>query len=89
MYSYLTDNDHSESKANDRKNYMIKWEIKFQNYKERLDINKAVLRSQKRFRSEAHDVFAEKTNKFALSTNDDKRILTHDWVITCPYGYGY
>lgn len=51
---------------------------KFQNYKERLDINKAVLRSQKRFRSEAHDVFAEKTNKFALSTNDDKRILTHD-----------
>ena len=57
---------------------MIKWEIKFQNYKERLDINKAVLRSQKRFRSEAHDVFAEKINKFALSTNDDKRILTHD-----------
>ena len=47
MYSYLTDNEHSESKANDRKNYMIKWEIKFQNYKERLDINKAVLRSQK------------------------------------------
>ena len=88
MYSYLTDEDHAEKKANDIKKYVIKWEIKFQNYKECLEVDKTTLRSQQRFRSETHDVFTEKVNKFALSTNDDKRILTHDGVTTCPYGYG-
>ena len=34
-----------------------------------------MLRSQQRFRTEAHSVFTEKVNKILLSSNDDKRLM--------------
>ena len=36
--------------------------------------NKLILKTQKRFRSEKHNVFTEEIDKIALSSNDDKRI---------------
>ena len=33
-----------------------------------------MLKTQQRFKSEKHNVFTEKINKIALSSNDDKRI---------------
>ena len=39
-----------------------------------------------RFKSESHNVFTEKTNKIALSSNDDKRMQSIDLIKTYAYG---
>ena len=44
----------------------------FQSFKDCLFNNKNVYRSQQRFKSYNHDVYAEEVNKIALSANDDK-----------------
>ena len=54
----------------------------FQNFKECLLNNKNVYRSQQRFKSYNHD----EVSKSALSSNDDKRLQTHDKITTYPYG---
>ena len=48
--------------------------------------NKIILKSQQRFKSEKHDVYTEKINKVALSSNDDKRLQTFDIITLYPYG---
>ena len=40
----------------------------------------------KDIKSERHDVHTEEINKIALSSNDDKRLLTFDRIISYPYG---
>ena len=47
--------------------------------------NKAILKSQQRFKSEAHKAYTEEVNKIALSSNDDKRLQTYDIIITYTY----
>ena len=44
--------------------------------------NKAILKTQQRFKSERHNIFIEVINKIALSANDDKRILAIDSMET-------
>ena len=39
---------------------------------------KLILKTQQRFKSERHNVFTEKINKIALSSNDDKRIKSYE-----------
>ena len=58
----------------------------FQNFKNCLFNNKAVYRSQKRFKSFNHDLYTGEVNKIALSNNDDKRLQTFDGITTYPYG---
>ena len=58
----------------------------FQNFKNCLFNNKAVYRSQERFKSFNHDMYTEEVNKIALSNNDDKRLQTFDGITTYPYG---
>ena len=48
--------------------------------------NKIILKSQQRFKSDYHNVYTEKINKIALSSNDDKRLQTFDKIVTNPYG---
>ena len=48
--------------------------------------NRLILKSQQRFRSEKHNVFTEKVNKIALSTNHDKRIQSIDSMEKYIYG---
>ena len=52
----------------------IKQNIESEDFKKRLENNKALLRSEQRFRSELHTVFPERVNKISLSENDDKRL---------------
>ena len=47
--------------------------------------NKTILKSQRKFRSDHHDVYTEEVNKIALNSNDDKRLQTFDRVTTYPY----
>ena len=45
-----------------------------------------MLKSQQRFKSEAHKVSNEEINKIALSSNYDKRLQTFDRITLYPYG---
>ena len=44
------------------------------------------METQQKFKSERHNVFTEKINKTALSSNDDKRMQSTDSVETNAYG---
>ena len=57
-------------------------------YKNSLFNDEVIRKSQLRFKSDRHDVYTEKINKIALSSNDDKRIQTFDKITTHPYGTG-
>ena len=63
----------------------MKTELMFENYKDCLFNNKIILKSQQRFKSNHHKVYTEEVNKFALSSNDDKRLQTFDRITTYPY----
>ena len=76
-YSYLMDDGKNDKKAKGRKKCVIKKIlIKFNDYKVCLLNNEIILKSQQRFKSEAHNVYTEEINKIALSSNDNKRLQT-------------
>ena len=85
-YSYLTDDCEEDKKAKGTKKCVIKRRLKFSDYKDCLSNNEIMLKSQKRFKNERHDLYTEEINKIALSSNDDKRLQTFDRVISYPYG---
>ena len=66
-YSYLMDDDNSDKKTKGTKKYVIKRVLKFNDYKDCLLNNEIIIKSQKRFKSEAHSVHTEEINKIALS----------------------
>ena len=84
-YSYLTDDCKEDKKAKGTKKCMIKRMIKFDDYKNCLLNGEVILKSQQRFKSKGHDVYTENVNKIALSSNDDKRIVSSDKIISYPY----
>ena len=57
-----------------------------ENQKEFIRNNKLILKTQQRFKSEKHNVFTEKINKIAFSSNDDKIMQAIDLIETCAYG---
>ena len=85
-YPYLGDDDSEVKKSKGTKKCVIKRESMFENYTDCLCNNKIILKSQQRFKSDHHKVYTEEVNKIALSRNDDKRLQTHDKIITCLYG---
>ena len=62
-----------------------KRELMFENYKDCLFNDEAILKSQQRFKSDHHKVYTEEVNKIALSSDDDKRLQTFNRVTTYPY----
>ena len=78
--------DIEKKKFKGGKRCVIKRRLMFENYKDSLLNNKTMLRSQKRFKSDHHNVYTEEVNKIALNSNDDKRLQTFDRVTTYPYG---
>ena len=73
-------------KAKGTKKCVMKRRIKFKDYKDSVFGNKTILRSQLRFKSDHHIVYTEEINKVAISSNDDKRLQTHDKGTTYPHG---
>ena len=76
IYSYLTDDSCVDKTAKDTEKCVIKRELKIDDSKTFLENNKTALKTHKKFRSEAHNVFAGKMKKITLSANDGKRIQT-------------
>ena len=63
----------------EQKKCVIKWRPKFNYYKNcLLNNNELIIKSQKRFKSETHNVYTKEINKIALSSNDDKRLQALD-----------
>ena len=79
-YSYIMDDDNNDKKAKGTKKCVIKQRLKFNDYKDCSLNNEIILKSQQRFKSEAHNVYTEEINKIALSSNDDKRLQTFDRI---------
>ena len=74
-------------KAKRTKECVIKRILRFNEHiKSCLLNNKVILKSQKRFKSEAHNVYTEKNNKIALSSNDDKILQSFDRITSHPCG---
>ena len=86
-YSYLTDDCKEDKTAKGTKKCVIKRMIKFNDYKNCLLKDEVILKSQQRFISKKHDVYTENINKIALSSNDDKRIVSSDKITSYPDGY--
>ena len=83
-YTYLMEDDSEKKKAREIKKCVIKRRL--ENYKDLLFNDKTILKSQLRFKSDHHDVYTEKVNKIALSSNDDKILQTFDRFTTYRYG---
>ena len=73
-------------KVKGTKKCVIKRMLKFSDCKDFLLNNEIILKSQQRFKSERHDVYAEDVNKIALSSDDDKTLETYDRITSYPYG---
>ena len=86
-YSYLTGDCKEDKKAKGTKKCVIKRMIKFNDYKNCLVNGEVVLKSQQRFISKGHDVYTENIDTIALSSNDNKRIVSSDKITSYPYGY--
>ena len=84
--SYLMDDGTSDKKANGTKKCVIKRALKFNDYKYCLLNNEIILKSQQRFKSEAHNVYTKEVNRIALSSNDDDRLQTYDRITSYAYG---
>ena len=85
-YSYLMDDDNEAKKAKGTKKCVIKRMRKFNDCKNCVLNNEIILKSQQRFKSEAHNVHTEEVNKIALSSNDDQRLQNFDRITPYPYG---
>ena len=85
-YSYLIDYCKEDKKVKGTKKCVIKRRLKSNDYKDCLLNNKIVLKSQRRFKCERHDVYTEEFTKIALSSNNDKILQTFDRITIYPYG---
>ena len=73
-YAYLMDDDTENKKAKGTKKCIIKRELIFRNYEDCLFNDKIILKSQRRLKSDCHNVYTEQIKKIALSINDDRRL---------------
>ena len=83
---YLMDDGNSDKKVKRTKKSEMKRILKFNDYKNCFLNNEIILKSQERFKSEAHNLYTEEFNKTALSNNNDKRLQTFDKVASYPCG---
>ena len=67
------DDGNRDKKAKGTKKCAIKQRLEFKDYEDCLLNKKIILKSQQGFKSEANNVYTEKINKIALSSNDDRR----------------
>ena len=85
-YGHLMDDDSAHEKTKGTKKCVIKRRLMVKNYKDCFFNNKAILKSQQRFKSNHHNVYTGQNNKISLSNNDGKRLETFDKIT--PYQYG-
>ena len=73
-------------KTKETKKALIKCILMYKNYKDCLFNNKTILKKQQRFKSDYHEVYTEEVNKTPLSSKDNNRLQTFDWIKSYPHG---
>ena len=76
----------SIKKGKGTKKYVIQRRLMYDNFTDCLFNNKIILKSQRRFKSDYHEVYTDEVNKITLSSNDDKILQTLDRVTTYLHG---
>ena len=84
--AYLMGDNSEHKKAKGTKKCVTKRGLMIKNYKDCLFNDKTILKSQRRFKSDCHNVYTEEINKIALSGDDNKRLGTCYKITTYPYG---
>ena len=69
-YSFLIDDSAEKKKNKGTKKCVVKRILRFNDYKDCLLNKKIILKSQLRFKSQAHNVYTEEINKISLSSNE-------------------
>jgi hypothetical protein len=88
LYSYkMFGEEDGHKKCKGVKKSVVENEITHDDYKECLFSRKEQLRTMNVLRSHLHDMYTEEINKIALSSDDDKRIISEDGISTYAYGH--
>lgn len=69
------------------KKYVVEKEITFEDYKKCLDYGGSQRKPMNVCKSRKHEIYTEEVNKVALSSNDDKRIISKDGNQTLAIGH--
>ena len=80
LYSFKVEDSNTSKKCKGIKKNVVKKGIDFQDYVDCLKSGKKQMRSMNILRSENHNIYSKEINKIALSSEDDKRILTKDKI---------
>src|SRR5271170_3070737 len=86
MYSLKFDNNAEEKKAKGVKKYVVKKDLKHENYNEILTSGQNIYSTMKMIRSSKHQLYTMEMNKVSLSAYDDKRYILHDGISSYAYG---
>ena len=74
LWQWLWKNEIINKKSKETNKCVIKHRLMFENYKDCLFNDKTILKPQQRFKSYLHEVYTERVNKIALSSNDNMRL---------------
>ena len=79
------DDGNNDKKTKGTKKSVIKWRLEFNNYKECLLNYEIILKSPKKSKSEAYNLYTKGINKITLSSNHDKRLKTFNRITSYTY----
>ena len=89
LYAYKTYTNGGDKKCKGVKKFVVKKNLRFDDYKHCLFSSFTYYRKQLLFRNRLHEVHTVEVNKVALSSEDDKRIVQSDGVSTLAHGHKY
>ena len=87
LYSYKMLDCSEDKKCKGVTNNVTKRSIQFDDYRECLFSRNEQHRQMNVIRSHCHEIYTEEINKIALSSDDDKRVITADGIHTLAYGH--
>ena len=86
LYSYKMLDGSEDKNVMGLTKKVTKRSIQFDDYRECLFSRKEQHRKMNVIRSHCHEIYTEEINKLALSSDDDKRVITADGIHTLAYG---
>ena len=86
LYTYKMSHDTEDKKCKVVTKNATKRSIQFDGYRECLFSRKEQHRKMNVTRSHCHEIYTEESNKLAISSDDDKRVIMADGIHILAYG---